>query len=72
MPEQRNSRSLREQEINTAIAEMATDPDYQRSALQMAQQFERSDWDAFREGREAESQRSKVGRGASAAKAKPR
>jgi len=65
-------RSLREQEIDAAIAEIANDPDYQRSAVQMAQEFERSDWDAFREAREAKSQRRNVHRGAAAAKANQR
>ena len=41
-------RILREREIDDAIAEIANDADYQKSAVQMAREFERSDWDAFR------------------------
>lgn len=41
---------LREQEIDAAIAKIADDPDYRESAIQMANEFERSDWDAFRTG----------------------
>jgi len=41
-------RILREQEIDAAIAEISNDADYQRDAIRMAREFERSDWDAFR------------------------
>jgi Arc/MetJ-type ribon-helix-helix transcriptional regulator len=38
---------LREQEIDAAFAEMAHDPEYQKSAIEMAKSFERSDWEAY-------------------------
>ncbi len=38
---------LREQEIDAAFAEMARDPEYQQSAIEMARSFERSDWEAY-------------------------
>jgi Arc/MetJ-type ribon-helix-helix transcriptional regulator len=38
---------LREQEIDAAFAEMARDPEYQKSAIEMAKSFERSDWEAY-------------------------
>lgn len=41
-------RILHEQEIDAAIAEIANDAEYQESAVTMAREFERSDWDAFR------------------------
>jgi hypothetical protein len=41
-------RILREKEIDAAIAEIANDAEYQTSAVLMAREFERSDWDAFR------------------------
>jgi hypothetical protein len=46
-------RILHEQEIDAAISEIANDAEYQKSAVMMAREFERSDWDAFRT--EAES-----------------
>lgn len=41
-------RVLREREIDAAIAGIANDADYRESAIRMAREFERSDWDAFR------------------------
>ncbi|SRR6266498_5470046 len=38
---------LREQEIDAAFAEMAHDAEYQKSAIEMAKSFERSDWEAY-------------------------
>ena len=62
-------RILREQEIDDAIAEIANDADYQESAIQMAREFERSDWDAFR----TESETNRAGdKAASAAEASQR
>lgn len=37
---------LSEQEIDMAFAQMAEDNDYQRSAIEMAREFEKSDWEA--------------------------
>jgi len=39
--------SLTEEEIDAAFAGMANDPDYQRDAITMAQEFAQSDWSAF-------------------------
>ena len=39
---------LSEAEIDAAFAGMATDPDYQRGAVAMAQEFAHSDWAAFK------------------------
>ena len=39
---------LSEAEIDAAFAGMATDPDYQRGAVTMAQEFAHSDWAAFK------------------------
>jgi len=36
--------------IDAAFAEMATDIEYQKEALQMAEEFSRSDWEAFELG----------------------
>lgn len=41
-------RQLREQEIDRAFAEMRSDHDYQRDAVDLARSFARSDWEAFR------------------------
>lgn len=41
-------RQLREQEIDRAFAEMRSDQDYQRDAVDLARSFARSDWEAFR------------------------
>jgi len=38
---------LTEAEIDQAFAQMANDPDYQRAAVQLANEFETSDWEAF-------------------------
>ena len=38
---------LREEEIDAAFAEMAHDPEYQNSAIEMVKSFERSDWEAY-------------------------
>jgi hypothetical protein len=40
-------RRLTEAEIDAAFAQMAQDPDYQRDAVAMAREFEKSDWEAF-------------------------
>ena len=40
-------RRLSEAEIDAAFAQMAHDPDYQRNAIALAREFERSDWEAF-------------------------
>jgi hypothetical protein len=40
-------RRLTEAEIDAAFAQMAQDEDYQRSSVVMAQEFAKSDWEAF-------------------------
>ena len=40
-------RRLTEAEIDAEFAQMAHDAAYQRSAVELARQFERSDWEAF-------------------------
>jgi hypothetical protein len=40
-------RRLTEAEIDTAFAQMAQDQDYQRESVAIAQEFARSDWEAF-------------------------
>jgi len=40
-------RRLTEAEIDAAFSAMAEDPDYQRDATAMAQEFEKSDWEAL-------------------------
>ena len=40
-------RRLTEAEIDAAFAQMAQDPDYQRDAMTLAREFEKSDWEAF-------------------------
>jgi hypothetical protein len=40
-------RRLNEAQIDAAFAQMADDPDYQRDAVAMSREFEKSDWDAF-------------------------
>jgi hypothetical protein len=40
-------RRLTEAEIDAAFAQMALDPDYQREAIALANEFEKSDWEAF-------------------------
>jgi len=44
-------RKVTETEIDTAFAEMAQDPDYQRDSVALAQSFEMSDWEALESGR---------------------
>ncbi len=39
---------LTESEIDAAFAKMANDPDYQRDAITLAKEFEKSDWEASR------------------------
>lgn len=39
---------LSESEIDAAFGLMADDPDYQRDAVAMAREFEKSDWEASR------------------------
>ncbi len=39
---------LTESEIDAAFAQMADDHDYQRDAVALAKQFEKSDWEASR------------------------
>jgi hypothetical protein len=39
---------LSEAEIDAAFAQMALDPDYQRSSIEIAEEFEKSDWEAFK------------------------
>jgi hypothetical protein len=41
-------RALSEAEIDAAFAQMAGDDDYQREAVALATEFERSDWEAAR------------------------
>ena len=43
-------RRLTEAEIDAAFAQMAHDSDYQRSSIALANQFEKSDWEAFEAG----------------------
>jgi hypothetical protein len=43
-------RRLTEAEIDEAFAHMAHDTDYQRSSIALANQFEKSDWEAFEAG----------------------
>jgi hypothetical protein len=43
-------RRLTEAEIDEAFAQMAHDSDYQRSSIALANQFEKSDWEAFEAG----------------------
>jgi hypothetical protein len=40
-------RRLTEAEIDSAFAQMAHDPDYQRQSLALANEFVKSDWEAF-------------------------
>jgi hypothetical protein len=40
-------RRLTEAEIDAAFAQMAHDADYQRASVELARQFENSDWEAF-------------------------
>jgi hypothetical protein len=40
-------RRLNEAEIDAAFAQMADDPEYQRAAIAMSREFEKSDWEAF-------------------------
>jgi hypothetical protein len=55
---------LTEAEIDAAFAEMASDADYQRDALAMAKEFERSDWEALESRNQANSQKTtKTGKG---------
>jgi hypothetical protein len=44
---QEKLRLLREKEIDAAFAGMADDSEYRRSAVEMAQSFEKSDWEAY-------------------------
>jgi hypothetical protein len=41
-------RQLTEAEIDAAFAHMSDDPDYQRDAVALAKEFEKSDWEASR------------------------
>jgi hypothetical protein len=41
-------RQLTEAEIDAAFAHMADDPEYQRDAVALATEFEKSDWEASR------------------------
>jgi hypothetical protein len=43
-------REISEADIDAAFAEMANDPDYQRDAIAMANEFAKSDWEAFQVG----------------------
>ncbi len=43
-------RRLTEAEIDAAFAQMAHDSDYQRGSIALANEFERSDWEAFKFG----------------------
>ena len=43
-------RRLMEAEIDAAFAQMANDSDYQRGSIALANEFERSDWEAFKSG----------------------
>jgi hypothetical protein len=38
---------LAEADPDAAFAEMAHDPNYQRNAIELAHEFEKSDWEAF-------------------------
>jgi hypothetical protein len=40
--------SLSEKEIDAVFAGMASDPDYQKDAVRMVQEFGHSDWSAFK------------------------
>ena len=40
-------RQLREKEIDAAFAGMAHDLEYRQSAIELAQSFEKSDWEAY-------------------------
>jgi hypothetical protein len=40
-------RRLTEAEIDSAFAQMANDPQYQRNSIALANEFEKSDWEAF-------------------------
>lgn len=39
---------LSETQIDAAFSQMANDPDYRRDSLLMAEEFEKSDWEAWR------------------------
>ena len=41
-------RRLTEAEIDSAFAQMADDPQYQRDSIALAREFEKSDWGAFK------------------------
>jgi hypothetical protein len=41
---------MTEAEIDAAFAHMAHDSDYQRSSIVLANEFEKSDWEAFKSG----------------------
>src|SRR5260370_41446769 len=43
-------RRLTESEIDDAFAQMARDSDYQRGSIALANEFEKSDWEAFAAG----------------------
>ena len=43
-------RRLTEAEIDAAFAQMANDDDYQRSAIALSREFEKSDWEASQSG----------------------
>ena len=45
---------LSEAEIDAAFAQMANDTDYQRTAIALASEFEKSDWEAFQSGKKLE------------------
>jgi hypothetical protein len=43
-------RRMTEAEIDAAFAQMASDSDYQREAIALSSDFEKSDWEAFQTG----------------------
>jgi hypothetical protein len=49
-------RQLREKEIDAAFAGMANDAEYRQSAIEMAQSFEKSDWEAYQASEAAATQ----------------
>jgi Arc/MetJ-type ribon-helix-helix transcriptional regulator len=49
-------RRLTEAEIDAAFSQMASDTDYQRDAVAMATEFEKSDWEALQARYEAGAQ----------------
>jgi hypothetical protein len=48
-------RQLREKEIDAAFAGMADDSEYRQSAIEMAQSFEKSDWEAYQASEAAQN-----------------